>query len=1298
MAYVKAAILTIFVLTGLLLGYMFFAFDSKYELKVAYDSFLRGENDKSARELASLQDSLPKGQMLLYQAYVARAQKKLDQSQKLLGEAEAAAKAHNQPELVMEIYLNQALNSYLMSNLQVLETVVKTLEQTASSQPWTVFFQALAAYQGSDFARALELWSIPGNRTYMSGWMKKAFEPIFSRLWMVERLAHCQIEEGKYLLARQTLEEESERANETERVELNYLIGLSYAKEAASKSPNTAAPYWKLALSYLGRIPFQTATYAKDRDTLSKEVQEVVTQLIDAKSYQDLPFYASMLQGWGSDDALNKIATLMVTHLNQAVSEGNWRRVEELASLLNRMLPDGDVRHNLQTRFQTLAFQALDQGNADELNRYWPIALSLSDHPDELTGELVKKIGEKVIALIPTDDEALSQTRPYLAMWSNVEKGREARLEYAKQLVSVDERLWLQPKQQAKAANLLNALLEVPQKEDIATLRQAVESSLARAYDQANANEESDRLPAILAAIEQHQFVGIQVKNPAQIQRHLASAQQALKQQDYQEAFDRAEWVLKLDPQDSDAKRLAGLSAYYLADYPSAVQLLSSSGQQDPIVAQALAVSRILTGDEVKGNQILAKLEATGPLDDDTLLRLGLGLAIEGRPEEAVTWLDKISQPGPEVSLGLAYADFLENHYEQLESRLADITPPYRALDAVAGLSIATWLEQNEVAKAEKALVKLLNQPKQPSTKGMSAPFQIFLQRKLGEYGRYYLAGKFFQEVKHNPAIAVKYLRLIEDPSPSMRVMRAQVEMDQKLYADAFADLLTVVRQDQDLHAQREAMPLLAQILVSQQRYLEATLWYQRYYAADPQSLKHRGDFAQALLKLQRYDLAFQQYLALKSGGEMTPQDTAGSIEALFHIGHWEEANELGERFLAEQPPMPLEYRLQVAKVMADMENYKSTWPLLKSLPSVAQLTDSQTEELMTFLISIGAFTQANTVASEKRDDLEKNVDGLLALASLNYNLSRFSDALTYARLARSLDGNNLNVYQAIGKYGKDTALLETVVRDLDKRSQADPENLSLYLTYVTVLTDLGQWARIATDRGAAAYSSDLTRANFKLEKLVTTYGGVPDIRILMGRTLALLNKPVEAIAAYRAALQLDPSNANAYLGLAREYRVQNDDKSAIRALYQAARFDPSNAESWLYLAEMYRQQDDLYEASHYYQNAIKHNPNNVRAYMALAQVMMDLRNPEDARTLLVYANGIAPKNATVLKMLLKVLHDPLLAATVDDEGQLAHERQVVYDALHALDAQGAERLLSELSRKEPRRSAETPSKAGATR
>ncbi len=1284
MTYVKAAIGTTLLLICLLVGYMFVAFDTQYELDVAYESFLRGQYQEAYDELAKLDESLPEDQRQLYQAYAMRGLRNFDDSSALLEQAVFQAQQRRQQDLVLEGLLNQALNAYLTRDVEQLRVVISQAQEAWPNQPWVTFFQAIERYLSEDYAQALELWSLPYHRLPLSGWMKKSFENVFTRLWLVLRLTRCQIEEGKYLLARQTLEEEVDSVTESELHEVYFLLGLSYAKEAQDKPITAAAPYFKLANSYFNRVPMQSERYAAERRRLLNLIDHTAHGLIDTGSVSDLPFYASVMQSWGATEELSRVTQTLGAVLEEQIQAQNWARVKELTNILNRLILEESDREVLQKRFYSLASTALEEGNTDLVKEYWPAAYLFSDSSPTLAARFSKGLVDRIHSLLPADDATLKLSAPYIALWKDAEKDHDARVQLANELIATGESMWLQPDQEDKAVAIMQLALTLPFDQERVDVRNGLEKALTRVYNETIKRDDIDKLPHVFAAMERFDLGTIDLKQSTESKKHLGSAQELLTAGNFDEALRRALWVLQLEAENQEARSLTGQIYYRLAKYSKALEYLTVIEKPNLSILEMIAVSQILTKQEAAGKQLLLELQGHHPLNDDSYLRLGLGLLAQDQVKEGQRWLTQIGHPTAESNIGLAYAAYMLGDYPRV-SKLIELTPPpYNALDGVRGLVIENDLATGQVELAEKALIKLLNQPTQPDTNGMSPPFRTFEQQKLTLFGRYFIAGLFFKDTKKKNDVATKYFNLIKDPTPEIRVVRGDTRLQLGDYTGAVEDLLAAATQSNDLTAQKRAMPLLARAYDGARQPIQALTWYRRFFELEKNGAEFRGAYAQTLLELRRYDLALEEYRLIVDTEAMAPRDAFGYVDALIHTNRFDEAVVEGKEFLNQQPPLPLDVQLRIARLMVVANAQELTWPMLQRLPPIPNLSSDETIHLLRFLMQIGSYGQALSVANAREEDLSKNIEGLLVQAELQYKLSRFTDALSLVQKAKSLNPADPSVGDALSLYARDINILETLANEAERAVDKEPSNLSPKVVYGERMAALGAWARTTEDQGHARFQSDIQKSLFHLGKVVDHHDDLPIVHNLRGQLLTLLNKPQEALEAYREAIKADPSYTDAFNNLAHLYRRLKDNRSAIRALYQAAKYSPSDALAWQKLAELYHDSGNLYEASNYYQNAIKYRPSNIRNYIALGRVFLELRNPEDAQMILEHGVELSPNNLGVLTVLLECLHDPLLHVSTNDREALTTQRDAIYNKIAAIDSKLAESTLKEIKENRP--------------
>ncbi len=100
-----------------------------------------------------------------------------------------------------------------------------------------------------------------------------------------------------------------------------------------------------------------------------------------------------------------------------------------------------------------------------------------------------------------------------------------------------------------------------------------------------------------------------------------------------------------------------------------------------------------------------------------------------------------------------------------------------------------------------------------------------------------------------------------------------------------------------------------------------------------------------------------------------------------------------------------------------------------------------------------------------------------------------------------------------------------------------------------------------------------------------------------------------QAEAEYRAALQLDPNNADLHLNLGIVLSNENDQAGSIAEYREAIRLDPNNDQAHINLGNRLRFKGDTDGALTEYREAVRLSPNNEDAHTALGDVYMDQKD-----------------------------------------------------------------------------------------
>jgi tetratricopeptide (TPR) repeat protein/L-rhamnose mutarotase len=1285
MSYVRVGIVVFIILICFFAFFRIFFSGAERNLDESLDLFLKGNGQKAEKTLQKIESDLPPSQYLLYQAYIARENNQLEQSNEYLLKSVEHSNNEKGDPFLLEIYLNQAFNAYLARDPQALaEPLAKAKQMFGKGNGWVPLFLGIQDYFNHNCFQAIANWQYPGERIPLSPWMKKAFEDVFTPFWFTSNVVRCEIEEGKYIQARQDLEFAMPHASQNVLEEINFLLGLSYIKEAQEKPANTIAPYYKLALSYFQHVPMQNERFTEERQRMAARIYQNLLTLIDNHELQDLSLYVSTLENWQAYPELEKLNAPLTILLNHEIDAGNWKTVQEITTALNRTLKSEQERLSISRRFQDLLTNALEKGDIIHLQQFWEAARSFSTHPDQLAAHFSKITEEKIVQLVPIDNPTLSMMMPYITFWKEVEKNPHERSAFAAKLVTMADDLWTKHHEVTKAQALMEVASSLPLDNDRSSLYSLIERSIANIYDAALKQDDIDQFFDIFEAVQRLKLVNIPIRDPNEIEKQLQIAEASYADKNYEDAAKRAEWILRLTPL-NQAIRIVGLANFYAANYSQALPYLTSISPADREVLEAIAVSNILSGDLLQGNRLLNELAAEHPLNRDVYLRLGFGALIVNNPKASLEWFKQVSPDDSEVYAGISFADYLLHDWNQMLGNFHRLTPPYSNLWGLQGAAIASYAAVGQNGFAEQLLQETLAEIDQPPNSIFSPIFAAFKKKKLDSLNRYAIAGSFYKNVTKNNEKAMDYFNLISHPSPEDSLQKAEIYIAWNQTDKARQVLENVLQQVAgDVKAipiKKRLLPLLATIYEKETEFPEAVDAYMQYFSLeeDDNNLNYRAAYAKSLMQIRRYDLALQQFQILKKAGKLFSADLAAYIESLVKIGDFDQANMEAKAALALQPPLSLENRLQIARFMIITQNLALVRDVLKDLPETDKRSLTADEELIRIWTTLGEYDKAIALADQIRGALESNPEGLMVLAQLNVKLSNLSEALALAHRADEFNQYNLRIEEMISHYERNPEFFKNALEAFQTEMNTHSKNLSWQIAYARTLLDYAIENQKEQQKGFQNISQ-LHHANRLLENLALLHPDNPQIFFFLGQVYFLLDRYHEAIQSYEKALKLDKSYVDAYKYFALAESEMGNTQKAILNLQQAVTYSPDDAESWLLLGLLEEKMGNSMEAIIDLQKAVKFSPNDPTPYLKIASFHLELNNPEEAKNVLEKALKFNPKNITALKMLLIALHDPDLHTDETKSQSLLETQGNVYEALYALDPKEAEAILSELT------------------
>ena len=1282
MLYIRAAIATTFLILVGLIVYIFISFDTSYEINTAVEDLSKSEFQKAESALAKLKNTLSPAEYELYEAYIARAKNQIMESNGLLQKALSLVQGKQQENLLLEIYCNQALNAFILREPHGMGEPIKKAEEIASpTNEWVQFFTTLRDVLNDNFNEneTNTLAKYLNQYHFLSPWMKQSFESTFNHFWFIAQLARSQIEQGNYLQARKTLELESKHATQNELNEIYLLEGLSYIKEAQGKSSDVATPYYKLAFSYLDRMPIMNDQYAAQRVVILKIIHKEIVSLLNAKSFNDLPFYLSVLEKWHARNQINELADRLGNAMIQESSSNNWKAVQELQAILDKIHPEGELRKTLQARFESLVYESLNNGNLAHIDIFWNAARAYSLNPDQLSAKVADATLSKIQVLIHADKKDLSLTIPYLNFWQQLIKDPVQRLALSEQLLKDSRNLWLRDNQQKKAIALMKAASALPSISDQKTFQSSLENQVEQLYTSALKQNAIEEFPYILEAVKELKLKSVNLYDKQEIASQIEDAQYMFANNRYGEAKKIASWLLQLDPHNQKAQRLIGLIDYNQGNYKQALTYLSTVASQDAETEEALAVSTILAGDATKGENLLKNYSQNHTLSNELYIRLGLGALVNDKPETAMQWLGKVSQANDESYAGLAYANYMLQNWNGVLDNFDKLSSTYNKIDGLRGIVINALVAQGDYGKAEEDLQNLLKQEYELDKREFSPAFQLFKKKKLDPIDRYYISALFYKGVKNDNRKSLMYFSMMRSFSPETYLARGKEYLDAGRKEEALKDLKNAAelfksaKNEDAFH--KEVLPLLAFLYSDLGQDMDAMDAYQQFFALYPTDDKYRTAFANVLMKLRRYDLALKQFQLAGKPDNLSPSDIIDNITCLAYSGNFDGAIHMASEWLIKASQIPLLQRIQLARIMFIAKSPELLERILQDTPENGQLSLEENIEVMKLWIAQGSLKKAEEKSKTLRPLLEKTPEGLLLLADLNLHLSRDTIAFAYARKASDQNPALLSSTNFMLKYSQSPEILEASFEKAKKSIGMDPNSQSWQMVYARALIEKSIDAHLKKKNAGFQDSQELLSAQKILDKLLKTTEGMPEVHVLIGEIDFLLDRNASAEAAYKKAVRLDISYSEAYKYLALVYQELNDDQQAIRSLKTALRYTPSDAQAWQRLSLLQSKQGDSIDAAASLQNAIKYMPNDPEYHIMLGKLFYEANDHENAKNSLETALALSPDSIPALKLLYLVLHNA--DWQFDDAKDIAQKQKTVYQRLYDLSPKEAEEAKS---------------------
>ncbi len=439
MKYIKPVLLTLFVLTVTLCGYIYYRFDDKYTSNQAYIAFKENNLEATSSHIAALnKKNNPK--YPLYQGYIKLEQKKYHEAQTSFKKARLINKNN---DLKLEISGALFLSSFLLKDFQSLSNFI---EQDKSYPLVNQLFEGILYYNKSNFEKSKESLKNLSRSLCESAWLQTEIERHISENILTYYLTHSMIESGEECKARLNLESFIKSTNSQE-PSFSFLIGLSFLKEAEKKSLSNAIPYYQTAFQHFRKIPFSQETYSEYKAEIVSYYEKLIGLILEESMYQELGHFLDIL-GY-LDAKINNIADLFLMHIQKEVGLKNKTKLFELTCQTLAYCHNSSFKEKLTASFYCYIENLVGNRQIPSVKKAWPIYNQISAQSDEDQATLSKSVCKELEKELDLEEFDLEKSQELLEMLGTFNLSHEQKFDLLETLSPKIEQMWINSGQKA---------------------------------------------------------------------------------------------------------------------------------------------------------------------------------------------------------------------------------------------------------------------------------------------------------------------------------------------------------------------------------------------------------------------------------------------------------------------------------------------------------------------------------------------------------------------------------------------------------------------------------------------------------------------------------------------------------------------------------------------------------------------------------------------------------------------------------------------------------------------------------
>lgn len=1254
-----------------------------------------GDPKGAYEKLSALQDKIPLPEFLLYQAYALRQSDLINRSNQRLVQAIQLLESEPQPlkkaqrNLLLEMRLNQALNGHLSNDDSLFKEGLDQACKLQENSPWVFLLQSLQYQKKRDFTKASELAQKAAKRTYLSPWMKVSFSTTFGKYWVELVRIRALIEEGKTVSARELISQIPPK-DPSCRDQVRLLNSLNHIKEAQKKPFDASLAYFQLSYSLIKNLPLHSPEFEEVYNEIAQAFEEQGQKALSAEAMKDLSFYVQTLSSWRDHKHLEPLATNYIQWLCDKEMSDEMPSIPSQDDPQLKMFVSSAEWHDIFYNTLSVRVQkAIEEKRWDLIGRFWSITSTSAQTSPELVKtvtsvieqEVEKRFQRLLKEVAQSDDSqilepAFADLQQLLPLLAQIESD-DAKYQIFLQKLTDEATVLIQTPKISPASDEVFGMLihstNAPQPERI---RLMLKDRITKRFWQARNVQDTSAMAALFDICAKINIDAIPVYSPDAIANMVADSKFMLDNNKVKAAQDQLRWVLKLEPQNEQARVILGYSYFNSGEFAKAAHIFEQIKSPTRQLRQLLAISYLRSNQKVKALEAINKIQARGEILSDRLsFETALLKANESEWKESLQFLQNIRQKNADVWIYILAAEYKLSSAKGVWQAYNQLPVLMRANRALTALALKSAEKIELWALADTILEKAMSV--EPGQAIISQSANEFLKKHFEEHeiDIDLVASQYFQESKQNPKKALEILQGKDKANWHVLAERARALIQMGSYQEAYEEL---IRSPADLPMDEEHLSywlLKSQALRLQGRFNESLsllslLESQNKYPSRDVTFEK----ANLMIEGKRLDIAVKLLESVVIA-QSSFDDIYLLASSLIQQGDFEKGLKWIE--IASRKDMSAWAAWRLATILWPAEANRGSNIQIPSKNLFEVLTSEQKSIILQKMMDSGFSTQAQSWGKIYANDLGEGFESSMARMQLHLLEKQMKQA--HLILEQLADNPHLSLNQLTRLLDwleilEEESLLKKIASrfSLPTKMTASITQSDRYCSFLTYLS----LAKVSQNKqgildpnltaqvNAIAHSTEESRRND---------GPLYDFWIHAQASL-LLSDNAKADKDLQLCQTSCSSFIKPYVEVSKILKQSSSMSLGADPLNQALKLNPSHPWIELYLAEMQFdiaqkafQTDDLdliQKSKQTLQFCLDQAPYLVRAHFLAARMAVYEKNWVLAYDELMIANELQPGNRDILRFI-----ESVLTQRIENEGSRVDWSQQLNDIRRQLSS-----------------------------